>query len=674
MNGQFTSVDHLPIVRYRVLFLIKSAIGNFLRRSEQEARWLCALPQGSDYYFCIGGEETGVLRVDGHHLFLPVIDSYDFLPAKMKAMVAWAADKTEFDYVITMDDDVVIELSRLYSFLCKQPDHFGNQWDGNPRHISGMLVGYSRRAFSILNEHIMNLPDQGADDLLVSSCVFESFRVLNVMTDELRFRPYGMNPTPVTIAIEVRPFRPNSIKDYSFGPSEPRNKVSFCLYGRDPKYTKGAIVNAGLVPKFYPGWEAVFHIRDVDYAVKDELRALGATVVECDHLNMMLSRFLPFCDEGAVLSRDCDSRIGQREVRAVTEWLESEKPAHVIRDHPGHIPGWALIPGGLWGSRLPFGENLRNSLLRALNDPQYSGWGGDQRWLVENVWREEAFVIHQYTEVEWMRNTWSEYDFCGMPVDVNREFQNRQVILFEGFFNRLNGLVNAWLTYGPGFHATWAVNAHLPHPVAELFSSFPGVEVTEQHNLGYWPENTDPSKGPLCYWYLNRRCGASPDQVEEAYRHFISRLKVRFDVNPPTLGVHYRGLHHSARLAPTEFAAWCLNVARARNLQECFLVADSNREEIRKLLVDGGMKVNFGQSAPLAHDLDRKSSEELRKFIGDALTLAHCKTILTSFAESTVIDPAKAYRREVIHCTGSRAWSECWFHHQSEGQSCSVHE
>jgi hypothetical protein len=86
------------------------------------------------------------------------------------------------------------------------------------------------------------------------------------------------------------------------------------------------------------------------------------------------------------------------------------------------------------------------------------------------------------------------------------------------------------------------------------------------------------------------------------------------------------------------------------------------------------MKVNFGQSAPLAHDLDRKSSEELRKFIGDALTLAHCKTILTSFAESTVIDPAKAYRREVIHCTGSRAWSECWFHHQSEGQSCSVHE
>lgn len=654
-----------PTERHRVLFLIKSAPGNLARRAEQEARWLRSLPEGSTYYFCIGGEASGTARAHGNHLFLPVQDGYDHLPAKMKAMIAWATQNTDFDYVITMDDDVVVETSRLYSFLTQNPDHFGNRWDANPRHISGMLAGYSRRAFEIFSNVLPQIPDTGPDDLLVSAALFEPFRSLNVMTDELRFRPYGASPVAETIAVEVRPFRPGAIKGYRFDLPAGRNRVSFCLYGRDPKYLKGAIINVGLVQKYYPGWEPVFHTRDVDTAVLDELRALGATVVECDHLNMMFARFLPFCDEGVVLSRDCDSRIGPREQRAVHEWLESDKPAHLIRDHPEHLPGWALIPGGLWGSRLPFGANLKAALLRALDDPLYSGWGSDQRWLVENVWREGAFTIHQYDQVEWMRDSWRPDDFCGNPRNVHQELESRQVVLFEGFFNRLNGLVNAWLTFGPGFRATWSVNPHLPHPVGEIFSSLPGVEVTERENLGYWQENTDPSTGPLCYWFVSRRCGATATQVEAAYRHFISKLKVDFNANPPPLGIHYRGLHHSAHVSPAEFAEWCLAQARARDHRECFVVADAGRDEILRLLSAGGLTVSVGASSPLAHDLDRQCADELRKFIGDAITLAHCQTVLTSFEETTVIDPARAYGREVIACTGSRAWSDCWFTHRA---------
>ena len=55
-------------------------------------------------------------------------------------------------------------------------------------------------------------------------------------------------------------------------------------------------------------------------------------------------------------SRDLDSRINDRELAAVNEWLDSEKPFHIIRDHidHGHVP----ILAGLWGTR------TSNSLIR----------------------------------------------------------------------------------------------------------------------------------------------------------------------------------------------------------------------------------------------------------------------------------------------------------------------
>lgn len=659
MNDKTKRMDH-P----RVLFLIKSALGNEQRRSEQESTWLRDISEGSDYYFCHGDETTRVPRIDGHHLFLPVREDYDHLPAKMKAMVAWASRKTEFDYVVTMDDDVVVDIGRLNAFIKSHPDHFGNRWDGDPTHISGMLVGYSRQAFEILANVVTTIPDTGPDDLLVSRAVYEPFSGLNVMTDGERFRPYGAGVTPITIAAEVRPFRPGSMRGFRFDLPPARNRVSFCLYGNDPKYVQGAIINAELVPEFYPGWEAIFHTRDVAPSILEELRALGATVVECDYRNMMLARFLPFCDQGVVLSRDCDSRISPREVRAVNEWLETDKPAHLIRDHPEHIPGWAMIPGGLWGSRLPFGEGLRKALEDALDDPQYSGWGGDQRWLVEKVWRPDGFKIHQYDQVDWMRVSWSPDDFCGMRHEVPHIIGlPKEVVLFEGFFNRLNGLVNALLIHGTEFRARWAVNNHLPHRFEDLFDPSPDIAIAEESGLGYWPENTDPLKGPLCYWYVSRRCGADASQIEDAYRYFISKLKIAYEEHPPPLGIHYRGLHHSARVTPVDFAHWCLDQLRARRLTRCFAMADCGREEIQRILDKGGMEITWGTATPLDQDLDRGSLEELRKFVGDAITLAHCQTVLTSFDETTIVDPARAFGREVIAYSGSREWSECWFRH-----------
>ena len=48
-------------------------------------------------------------------------------------------------------------------------------------------------------------------------------------------------------------------------------------------------------------------------------------------------------------TRDLDSRLNDREQAAVTEWLNSNKSFHIMRDHPWH--GTEIL-GGMWGCKL----------------------------------------------------------------------------------------------------------------------------------------------------------------------------------------------------------------------------------------------------------------------------------------------------------------------------------
>ena len=52
-----------------------------------------------------------------------------------------------------------------------------------------------------------------------------------------------------------------------------------------------------------------------------------------------------------MVSRDLDSRLTDREVAAVTQWLDDplQLPFHVMRDNPHH--GTEIL-GGMWGARI----------------------------------------------------------------------------------------------------------------------------------------------------------------------------------------------------------------------------------------------------------------------------------------------------------------------------------
>jgi protein O-GlcNAc transferase len=131
--------------------------------------------------------------------------------------------------------------------------------------------------------------------------------------------------------------------------------LSFSLYGNNPVYTIGCIKNAQLHKEFFIDWEMrVYHNDTVPNDILTELSNLGVVLYDTK-LNMgfinSLWRFLPITNVNIeyFISRDCDSRISERDVIAVNEWIDSGKSFHIIREHPiGH--GW-VMNAGMWGAK-----------------------------------------------------------------------------------------------------------------------------------------------------------------------------------------------------------------------------------------------------------------------------------------------------------------------------------
>ena len=129
--------------------------------------------------------------------------------------------------------------------------------------------------------------------------------------------------------------------------------ISFSLWGDDPKYTMGAIANAELALKLYPEWECRFFVHAaVRKHIVDSLKSYPNTVVtlrgESPDWRGMFWRFetVAYPEYSVSIFRDTDSRLSNREVAAVNEWLASDKTFHIMRDHPHH--GYPIL-GGMWG-------------------------------------------------------------------------------------------------------------------------------------------------------------------------------------------------------------------------------------------------------------------------------------------------------------------------------------
>ena len=217
--------------------------------------------------------------------------------------------------------------------------------------------------------------------------------------------------------------------------------VSFSCFGNKDIYLCGAVANAELVARFYPDWKSVFYIdAQADEVVGGTLRELGCKVFlrnTRQHGGGMFWRFgaCELEDAEAVIVRDTDSRITFREAIAVSEWLESGKSLHVMRDHPWHTN---QVMGGMWGLQGAKSLGILSEALQSVSkSPQY---GEDQRFvsdIVYSLFKRDVMVHDSFSKQELRRKKFlprNGGEFIGEAIDClgepNQALRNT-VVLFE---------------------------------------------------------------------------------------------------------------------------------------------------------------------------------------------------------------------------------------------------
>ena len=150
--------------------------------------------------------------------------------------------------------------------------------------------------------------------------------------------------------------------------------ISFSLWGDKTQYTIGAIKNAELAKIMYPGFECWFYVHkeSVPENIVDQLSKMSNVKIIFKHgdINILKPRTWRFeaIDDSEVeimLSRDTDTRIWEREVCAVSDWLKSGKTFHIMRDHPHH--GYTIL-AGMFGTKqinnINWTSNLQKYIIK----------------------------------------------------------------------------------------------------------------------------------------------------------------------------------------------------------------------------------------------------------------------------------------------------------------------
>lgn len=178
--------------------------------------------------------------------------------------------------------------------------------------------------------------------------------------------------------------------------------ISFSLWGKNPKYLNGALMNVPLQKQYYPDWTCRFYVDEtVPHTFVEQVIEQGCEVElmepKSDGNFGLFWRFEPFKDTTIerFIVRDTDSRLNAREADAVKEWEESGLKFHIMRDHPQHrVP----ILGATWGTTHEFikeiwrdYDNLLQNYLNTLTFNQLykergKYWNCDQPFLWQVIW------------------------------------------------------------------------------------------------------------------------------------------------------------------------------------------------------------------------------------------------------------------------------------------------
>jgi protein O-GlcNAc transferase len=161
--------------------------------------------------------------------------------------------------------------------------------------------------------------------------------------------------------------------------------VSFALWGTNKVYNEGLMENIKLVRELLPGFVVVVYCTPEVTILQRDLQGVDVRVIT-DHpadFSFIKWRYEPMFDKSVevCLVRDADSRITRREVRFVTEWLESGLPFHIMRDSSSHR---SKIMGGMFGVRGGFVSHLQKQFSEHIG--KCKRYGIDEEALAEVIY------------------------------------------------------------------------------------------------------------------------------------------------------------------------------------------------------------------------------------------------------------------------------------------------
>jgi hypothetical protein len=185
--------------------------------------------------------------------------------------------------------------------------------------------------------------------------------------------------------------------------------IAYVLFGNQPRYINGLIPNIELVEKYYPDFECWIYVHKPSVPKHiisqletkiETIKSYSSQIFKIIYRDTNLCkdtpkswRFEPIDDPEVdiLISRDIDSRIYEKEVVAVNEWINSGKLFHIMRDNIGHT---SKILAGMFGTR----KNPKIPLWKELIEKYYvkgTGYTVDEDFLgkiVYNIVKDDAMV------------------------------------------------------------------------------------------------------------------------------------------------------------------------------------------------------------------------------------------------------------------------------------------
>lgn len=143
------------------------------------------------------------------------------------------------------------------------------------------------------------------------------------------------------------------------------NIFAISAFGDNPRYIIGAYKQVYLAKHYFPDFEVWLFVD------KPERYRLPAKVIAMPpETNGSFWRFLAGINHGCIIFRDADSRISHRELVATTEWMQSGKRLHIMRDHERHMNNESIpILAGMFGIRGPWPSASIGPLMDGMNKP-----------------------------------------------------------------------------------------------------------------------------------------------------------------------------------------------------------------------------------------------------------------------------------------------------------------